>query len=400
MKLAAAVLFFAISVAVTQAHLCNLAPPQRGGLTNCGSANPYLIGQTANACCALAPALTPADTAPCGGVTAGSALATLTAGASTSVVFLKNENHWFSSSIQGTLNVTYFPSSGSAIPLWTTTDLNTASGTIYVAPITVPNIIGSGYIQVLYYTANPGVANTTFYQCSDVLIAAAAATSSSSTGSQGAVSSSSTGSSAASTSRGSPLSVAVLSAVAFAVVVMANGLSFRGGSGKTSTVLLGVIVILAMLSVSQAHVCMLQPLQRGSLANCVPFVANVANTCCQLAPFISASYVAPCGGVASGQPVAQLKANQAYTVTFVKNEDHWNASPQGNFTVSYYPAGGSPVALSTITDTNSGAGAIYSVSVTTPNILGNGFFQVTYWTANPAVGSTTFYQCSDVILTS
>jgi len=209
----------------------------------------------------------------------------------------------------------------------------------------------------------------------------------------------------ASTARGSPLSVGVLSAVAF-VVLMANGLSFASGSGsgksnKTMTILFGMIVVmLAMVSVGEAHLCVFEPIQRGMMANCVqPFVANTPNTCCQLAPAISASYQFPCGGSAAGPPVAQMKVNTAYPITFIKNEDHWNPSPQGNFTVSYYPAGGQPILLSTITDTATVSGVIYSVSVTTPNIVGSGFFQVTYWTANPAVAGTTFYQCSDVALT-
>jgi len=170
---------FVALAAVASAHLCTLAPPQRGAMLGCDL---QVVGAD---CCAYATAINPLYFAPCGGVAAGPSLGSFVAGSNITVVFQKNENHW-NANPQGSFTVSYaYVAPGSDTPTTTTLavqqDTNTTSGTMFAANVQLPNVPGPGYIQVMYYTANPAVLSTTFYQCSDVtLIATSSAASSAS----------------------------------------------------------------------------------------------------------------------------------------------------------------------------------------------------------------------------
>jgi len=100
-----------------------------------------------------------------------------------------------------------------------------------------------------------------------------------------------------------------------------------------------VTLVLSLAAVA-AHLCILEPLQRGGAAGAG---SSAANVCFQTA--------GPCGVTAGGAPTAAYVAGQNAYATLMKNLDHYNAPAPGNFSVFLWNGAGSNMLLSATPDT-------------------------------------------------
>lgn len=100
------------------------------------------------------------------------------------------------------------------------------------------------------------------------------------------------------------------------------------------------VTLLLSLAAVSAHLCVLEPLQRGGAAGAGTSAANV---CFQTA--------GPCGVTMTGAPTAAYVAGQNAYATLMKNLDHYNAAAPGNFTVYLWNASGQSQLLSATPDT-------------------------------------------------
>jgi len=143
---------------VASAHLCLLSPYQRGAACD--------VNVEVNACCGLGEVL--GHHAPCGDMPVGNPVAELYAGQNYSLVFQKNENHFYASN-PGSFSVNYWQG-GEPTLLATIPDTNTPWSYVYTLDVSMPSTSGLGWLQVVYATNNPAVKNTNFYQCSDIVL--------------------------------------------------------------------------------------------------------------------------------------------------------------------------------------------------------------------------------------
>jgi hypothetical protein len=110
---------------------------------------------------------------------------------------------------------------------------------------------------------------------------------------------------------------------------------------------------------------------------------------------ICAVVTSPCGGSATGAPVAAYFSGDSHHVDLIKNLDHFNASKPGNFSVYLWNAAG-PTFVGTAMDTNAPSLSVYRVDADIPKTAaaGNYILQSVYYTNSPV--HPVFYQCSDV----
>jgi len=142
--------FFSV-LAVCCAHLCILAPPQRGG--------PHPITGPADPWCKL-------EAGPCGGQAPDTkGRVAYRVGTNVTVAFQKNVNH-FNSNMPG-LYVVQFAMHPDAefTELARVADTNDPALTVYEASVVVPGPSRHGLFQVIYYTNNDLI----FYACADVV---------------------------------------------------------------------------------------------------------------------------------------------------------------------------------------------------------------------------------------
>ena len=147
------------------------------------------------------------------------------------------------------------------------------------------------------------------------------------------------------------------------------------------------------LAVASAHLCMLSPTQRLGPVN-----VNVeATPGCGLAPVFGFS--GPCGHNSAKAPLVQIGTGVNFTVVFQKNEDHFCQPAPGYFEIAVI-VDGARTKLMVVPDTPTPWSYVYQVVVVVPRTLANSLaaFQTLYFTNNPAVKNTTFYQCADVLL--
>lgn len=103
---------------------------------------------------------------------------------------------------------------------------------------------------------------------------------------------------------------------------------------------LSALILVSAAALSVAHLCILEPLQRGGAAGAG---SSGANACFQTA--------GPCGVTMAGSPTAAyLAGTQAYA-TLMKNLDHYSAGTPGNFSVYLWNAAGQSQLLSATPDT-------------------------------------------------
>lgn len=145
--------------------------------------------------------------------------------------------------------------------------------------------------------------------------------------------------------------------------------------------------LLLFVAIASAHVCLLQPLQRGSLNG----LNTVGTPDCGLT-------TGPCGGRHAEQPKQILKSGSEYTIVFQKNRDHYASNATGFFHISYEKAGhfGSFRTLAKIPDTSSPSLTLFSHTVRLPDQEWKHVIINVQYSA-PSEG-VVFYQCADVEL--
>ena len=85
--------------------------------------------------------------------------------------------------------------------------------------------------------------------------------------------------------------------------------------------LLCAALMCAALATCWAHMCLINPTQRGSMKM---LNVHAASDCILL--------TSPCGGRPTDDIRMYLRAGQNFTVTFQKNADHWKSGSPGDFT--------------------------------------------------------------------
>eukprot|EP00300_Choanocystis_sp_HF-7_P021751 c20847_g1_i1.p2 GENE.c20847_g1_i1~~c20847_g1_i1.p2 ORF type:complete len:152 (+),score=28.13 c20847_g1_i1:29-484(+) len=146
---------------------------------------------------------------------------------------------------------------------------------------------------------------------------------------------------------------------------------------------LTVLVLAAIVAVVNAHVCLLNPLQRGTMND----INTVGAADCGLFGD------GPCGNRTQQPPMVAVQSGSQFNVVWQKNQDHFNSQP-ANWIISFAPYGSPFIQLAKFADTNTSSLTIGTQMVTIPN-LGTvaGVMQIQY-----AVGFGTFYQCSDIAI--
>jgi len=147
------------AVGAVDAHLCVLAPIQRGnisGLNEVATSNCFLLD------------------APCGGRPKQDTQM-LRGGENFTIIYQYNENH-FNETNPGNVTITLVPTDPeeSMQVLATIQDDDLPALTLFTVTVSIPAFSApwSGYIQSVWYTNTYNVLpHLTFYQCSDVLIA-------------------------------------------------------------------------------------------------------------------------------------------------------------------------------------------------------------------------------------
>ncbi len=153
-----------------------------------------------------------------------------------------------------------------------------------------------------------------------------------------------------------------------------------------------IAIFCLLIASSSAHVCLLNPHQRGTLQG---FNSEEADACGYLTE--------PCGKQAVEKPSIEIRKGSDYTVVFQKNKSHFTTysngtSTNGFFEIGFWTAKQCKVLLK-IPDTNTPSLYLYASSVTMPDgpVGVPAILQVTYTTNNPDA-PPKFYQCSDVML--
>eukprot|EP00698_Gefionella_okellyi_P015995 TRINITY_DN4551_c0_g1_i1.p1 TRINITY_DN4551_c0_g1~~TRINITY_DN4551_c0_g1_i1.p1 ORF type:complete len:180 (+),score=28.02 TRINITY_DN4551_c0_g1_i1:1-540(+) len=147
-----------------------------------------------------------------------------------------------------------------------------------------------------------------------------------------------------------------------------------------------LVIFVAMLAGTFAHMCLLSPLQRVPIPE--DGINQVANNAC-------AQVNAPCGNAPTGTIRGTFKRSQNITVVFQKNLNHWSPTTQGSFIISFRTAIHSNFhILKSIPDTNTPSLTLFLEDITLPSQSAvDGLLQVEY---NTAGSDGPFYQCADI----
>jgi len=136
-----------------------------------------------------------------------------------------------------------------------------------------------------------------------------------------------------------------------------------------------LLVVLALSSFVDSHMCMLQPMQRGALGD----PNETANPNCFLT-------TGPCGARKPQPPSIAFVPGSNVTIVFQKNVNHYSAStPNQNFTVSIQTSEVDHFQpLAVIPDSDTPDLTLYTVEVTIPRQTGAyGLIQVVYYANDP-----------------
>eukprot|EP01012_Entosiphon_sulcatum_P040758 TRINITY_DN54471_c0_g1_i1.p1 TRINITY_DN54471_c0_g1~~TRINITY_DN54471_c0_g1_i1.p1 ORF type:complete len:163 (-),score=21.24 TRINITY_DN54471_c0_g1_i1:60-512(-) len=147
-----------------------------------------------------------------------------------------------------------------------------------------------------------------------------------------------------------------------------------------------ITVALLLVALSSAHLCLLNPKQRGPVNN-----LNTAGSpqCLQVQ--------GPCGTVP--REVARVDLLPNVTIVFQKNLDHYNPANPGSFVVSIASETDMKfIKLGEVPDAGDKSLTLYTEEISIPrSIRGPAVLQVTYTTNNPQA-PPVFYQCADVLV--
>jgi len=150
--------------------------------------------------------------------------------------------------------------------------------------------------------------------------------------------------------------------------------------------------LLSCLALSQAHLCLINPTQRGSMKG---LNTKGSDDCLRLK--------SPCGGMnPPKEPQVLYRAGSNITVTFQKNLDHFISTSPGYFIINIGPKSsqgkGDMKELARVPDTSDPSLSLYSVPITLPKEAKPWYtLQVVYMTKN-AKAPPAFYQCADISL--
>eukprot|EP01096_Ripella_sp_DP13-Kostka_P001095 TRINITY_DN11324_c0_g1_i1.p2 TRINITY_DN11324_c0_g1~~TRINITY_DN11324_c0_g1_i1.p2 ORF type:complete len:175 (-),score=53.14 TRINITY_DN11324_c0_g1_i1:90-560(-) len=145
-----------------------------------------------------------------------------------------------------------------------------------------------------------------------------------------------------------------------------------------------VLSLLALASLTHAHMCLFSPVQRGTMNN----VNTPASPDCGLT-------TGPCGSRGAQNPLIAVQSGGNLTVVFQKNLNHYYAPAPGffNVTLAVTPSS-APIRLASIPDTNTASLYVYTVSVTLPLVLSSHAVLGVQYDTNSEPG--IFYQCTDI----
>ncbi|XP_048728234.1 uncharacterized protein LOC125646122 [Ostrea edulis] len=148
-----------------------------------------------------------------------------------------------------------------------------------------------------------------------------------------------------------------------------------------------ILSVFVLIETCHAHLCLISPAQRGSLAG----INKAGNDNCF-------QVKGPCGKMPPSKDGVIIRPGQTLSVTFQKNLDHFLGSSPGNFTVAFGSVSdGKFQLLTTIPDQGEKSLTLYTAVVKIPLVKGNYAIQVTYNTNNPGA-PPSFYQCADVVV--
>ncbi|XP_038052207.1 uncharacterized protein LOC119724948 [Patiria miniata] len=155
-----------------------------------------------------------------------------------------------------------------------------------------------------------------------------------------------------------------------------------------------VVVLVCLVCAASAHICLLNPHQRGSMRG---INTKEADDCGLLHK--------PCGGRPQEKPAIQIKGGSSYSVVFQKNLNHFASYPNGTatngyFEISFWTTTQCHV-LDKINDSATPSLTLYTQTVTMPDgPLGvSAILQLTYVTNSHDVPmGGIFYQCTDIEL--
>jgi hypothetical protein len=165
-----------------------------------------------------------------------------------------------------------------------------------------------------------------------------------------------------------------------------------------SVALLVVLVLVALVANSHAHICMWAPAQRGTVE-----ITNPGEHPCYLK-------VGPCGGVASATPTTTLAGGQYFSVLFQQNLNHYYIENPGKLVVDFARVADPTeedfvVELGSVSDYNA-MNEITQTNFTLPVLIPNvavdhGVLRLRYFSNNPTENDRgmIFYQCADVSVT-
>jgi hypothetical protein len=150
---------------------------------------------------------------------------------------------------------------------------------------------------------------------------------------------------------------------------------------------LWLVVAALCAALASAHLCLLQPMQRGGVEGSGEIGAKACF-----------GVTAPCGNYPKAGPISSVAPRGTMTlVQFQKNEDHYNAENPGNFSIVGWNGAFAGPPIATLADNSAPSLTVFTVSLWTPMEAppGNYTLQVVYYTNNPNA-PPAFYACADV----
>ncbi len=145
-----------------------------------------------------------------------------------------------------------------------------------------------------------------------------------------------------------------------------------------------VMVVAAMAVAVSAHLCILNPAQRGGPHT----ITAAADPWCKLT-------TGPCGGQAAEAGSVEYHHNDTVTIAWQKNQDHWTAATPGYFSVGFAAApGDSFTELLRVPDTNAPSLSVFEAQVVLDTPSPTAVIGIEYNTGQ----GFSFYACADVVV--
>merc|ERR1719189_916208 len=148
------------------------------------------------------------------------------------------------------------------------------------------------------------------------------------------------------------------------------------------------LILSALFVVSQCHMCLLSPYQRGAVAS--KDLNSKGSDACGLT-------TGPCGNVnASDAEMTAFASGETIAVVMQKNLDHYASATPGNFTVMLRHPNTTRFVLGSVADTSDPTFSIYQVVGTIPKTDEGPYVLEAVYNTNNADAPPAFYQCADI----